>query len=100
MDGLTVRLAGSVGVSCGGSEPDGARLPGRKSRRLLALLAAHRGRTVPNEVIVEELWGEAAPLGPVPAIATLVTRLRAALGPDVIRTGPDGYRLGAVRVDL
>lgn len=58
---------------------------------------------MPTNRIVEVLWADVPPRRPAPDVATLVSRLRATLGPAVIRTGHDGYRLGTppeVRVDL
>jgi len=59
--------------------------------------------TVPAGRITEVLWGDAPPAGPAENVATLVSRLRRALGDGVIQGGRPGYRLGAapaVRVDL
>ena len=100
---MTVRLAGAFGVSRNGAPQDGALGGSRKARRLLMLLAAHRGRLVPVDRVVEVLWPERPPQRPVRDVATLVSRLRATLGPDVVVGGRAGYRLGdppAVRIDL
>ena len=102
MDGLTVRLAGAFAVT-GGGVPDHAALGSRKARLLLALLASSRGRTVPTDRIVDVLWTGQRPRRPEREVATLVSRLRAALGSTVVLGTPAGYRLGeppAVRVDL
>ncbi|MDN5861257.1 MAG: AAA family ATPase, partial [Pseudonocardia sp.] len=103
MDGPTVRLAGSFGVVRNGVPEQPSGVGSRKARALLVLLAARRGRLVPVEQIVEVLWPTAPPHRPARAVATLVSRLRAAIGPDVVLRMPQGYRLGdppAVRVDL
>ncbi len=76
---------------------------GRKARRLLALLAVHRPRTVPMFEIVDVLWDVRPPRSPEDNVATLVSRLRAAHGPSVVLGRRSGYRLGDppwVRVDL
>ena len=102
MDGVTVRLAGTFAVA-GGGAPDQATGGSRKARVLLALLAASRGRVVPIDRIVDVLWTGQRPRRPEREVATLVSRLRAALGAGVVLGAPAGYRLGdppAVRVDL
>ncbi|MDN5932776.1 MAG: AAA family ATPase, partial [Pseudonocardia sp.] len=99
MGGLTIRLAGPFAVEDG----DGPVLVGgRKSRRLLARLAAARGPVGIDE-IVADLWPGAPPRLPADSVATLVSRLRADLGPDVVLGGRPAYRLGrppAVTVDV
>ena len=67
------------------------------------LLAVHRGQVVGVDRIVEALWEDGPPRQPEQNVATLVSRLRAVLGPEVITGGRGGYRLGAppaVRVDV
>ena len=44
--------------------------------------------------IAEVLWGDRQPQRPAENVATLVSRLRAALGPGVVEGDRDGYRLG------
>ncbi|HEX4701911.1 MAG TPA: AAA family ATPase [Pseudonocardiaceae bacterium] len=103
MVGVTIRLAGSFGVVRGATEEVGAGLGSRKARRLLMLLAVDGDRTVPVDRIIDVLWADHPPQRPADNVATLVSRLRAALGPDVIAGNRDGYRLGvppAVQVDL
>lgn len=103
MGGVTVRLAGSMAVLRRGQPEDRIGLGSRKARRLLALLAVRRGHLVATSQIVEVLWAEQPPRRPVRDVATLVSRLRALLGPDVVLGGRDAYRLGsppAVTVDL
>jgi DNA-binding SARP family transcriptional activator len=78
-----------------------AQVGSRKARILLALLAVERGRLVPVDRAIEAVWGDDAPRNPIENVATLVSRLRAALGPEAIWGGRAGYRLGqAFRVDL
>jgi DNA-binding SARP family transcriptional activator len=73
----------------------------RKARTLLALLAVEHRRLVPIHRIVEVLWGCQPPQRPTENVATLVSRLRARLGRDVIFGRGTGYRLGdSVTVDL
>ena len=103
VDGITVRLAGPLGVSTGGSPERGPALGSRQARLLLGLLAARRRQLVPTDRIVAALWADLPPQRPDRAVATLVSRLRAALGTSAVLGGPGGYRLGdppGVRVDL
>ncbi|GAA3225775.1 hypothetical protein GCM10017691_14850 [Pseudonocardia petroleophila] len=98
MDGVRIRLSGSFAVEDG----DGpVVVGGRKSRRLLARLAAARGGTVAVDDLVADLWPATAPRGPADNVATLVSRLRATLGPDAVLGARPAYRLGpGVRVDV
>jgi DNA-binding SARP family transcriptional activator/tetratricopeptide (TPR) repeat protein len=98
MAGVTIRLAGPFTVVRDGAAESG--LGSRKARRLLMFLAADGSRTVPVDRIVDILWADRPPRRPADNVATLVSRLRAALGTDVIEGNRDGYRLGSVHVDL
>ncbi|GAA4560410.1 BTAD domain-containing putative transcriptional regulator [Pseudonocardia xishanensis] len=64
---------------------------GLRLRGLLARLALAPGRTVTGETLVDDLWGgEPASAN---ALQALVSRLRRALGPELVATVPGGYRL-------
>lgn len=97
---MRIRLSGSFAVEDG----DGpVVVGGRKARRLLARLAAGRGSPVGTEQIVADLWSVTPPRVPEDNVATLVSRLRAVLGTDVVLGGRPAYRLGrppAVTVDV
>lgn len=78
-----------------------AEVGSRKARTVLALLAVERFRVVSPWTIVDVVWPGPGPRRPVENVATLVSRIRAALGSDVVVGGRSGYRLGAsVRTDL
>jgi len=64
---------------------------GLRLRGLLARLALAPGRTVTAEALVDDLW-DAEPAS-ANALQALVSRLRRALGPDLVATVPGGYRL-------
>lgn len=72
-----------------------AEIRGGRQVALLALLAAHRGRRVRQDLIVEEIWGG----GPVSDATVRVTirrlrdRFEAVTGRDPIVSEPQGYRL-------
>ncbi|HEX5406724.1 MAG TPA: winged helix-turn-helix domain-containing protein [Pseudonocardiaceae bacterium] len=80
MAGVTIRLAGSFAVARDGTADSG--LDSRKARRLLTLLAVNSERRVPVDRIVDVLWSDNPPRRPADNVATLVSRLRAALGDD------------------
>ncbi|MEV4683842.1 ATP-binding protein [Streptomyces kurssanovii] len=70
--------------------PGGARL-----RALLTALALRVGRTVPANVLVDEVWEGDPPADPAGALQALVGRLRRALGPEAVALTEGGYRLCA-----
>ena len=107
---VVVRLAGTFRVHAAGAQNIGAGNIGAaatehvigspKARRLLALLAARREQVVTPDGLVDALWGDQPPERPARNVATLVSRLRAQLGADVVVGDHRGYRLGAARVDV
>ena len=106
---VVVRLAGTFRVHAAGAQNVGAGNIGAateyvigspKARRLLALLAARREQVVTPDGLVDALWGDQPPERPARNVATLVSRLRAQLGADVVVGDHRGYRLGAARVDV
>jgi DNA-binding SARP family transcriptional activator len=85
---LRLRVVGDQLVEAGGPPPRG------RATRLLGLLAAFADDEVLTDDLVEALWaGEAPPRYPSRIVASLVSRLRAALGRDRIVGGPRSYRL-------
>jgi len=101
MTDLCVRLVGAVAVGRDGSWHTGRELGSRKARTLVALLGVQRGQPACTARIVEALWGDSPPRRPAANIATMVSRLRAVVGPDVVAGGRGGYRLGdSVHTDL
>ncbi len=81
-------------------------LKGPRHRAVLARLLIARGRVVPVEVLVDDLWPD-PPAGAVGALQTFVSALRRALEPDrapraparlLVTSGP-GYALRAESVD-
>ena len=100
---VELRLAGTFRVIRDGTELAGGQIGSRKSRMLLTLLAVERPALVPVDRIVEVLWPGERPAAPEQNVATLVSRLRAALGAELIQGGRPGYRLAAgdgIVVDL
>ncbi|HEY2706078.1 MAG TPA: BTAD domain-containing putative transcriptional regulator [Candidatus Dormibacteraeota bacterium] len=68
-------------------------LPGGRAAALLRLLVLHRGEVVDVHRIVDALWTDAPPDQAPRVVASLVSRLRQALGRGRIRGGPTGYTL-------
>jgi DNA-binding SARP family transcriptional activator len=100
---VELSLAGTFRVVRDGTELAGGEIGSRKSRTLLKLLAVERPGLVPLDRIVEVLWPNERPAAPEQNVATLVSRLRAVLGADLIRGGRTGYRLAegpGIVVDL
>ena len=100
---LRVRLLGTFAVERDGVALPAAEVGSRKARTVLKILAGHRGRTVSMHSLVASLWGDASPADAAANVATLVSRLRAALGAGVIDGSRAGYRLltgSSVVVDL
>jgi DNA-binding SARP family transcriptional activator len=77
-------------------------LKGPRHRAVLARLLIARGRVVPVDLLVDDLW-ERPPAGAVAALRTFVSDLRRALEPDrlprqparLLVTAPPGYALQA-----
>ena len=100
---LELHLAGVFGVVRDGVPLADGGLRSRKARTLLKLLTVERARLVSVDRIAEVLWAGDPPAEPAQHVATLVSRLRRALGPDAIRGGRQGYQLAGdpgIVVDL
>jgi predicted ATPase/DNA-binding SARP family transcriptional activator len=68
-------------------------LPGGRRRAVLAALLVRAGRPVPAGALIDAAWGDDLPADPRPALQTVLSRLRGALGGGVLRAGPAGYML-------
>jgi DNA-binding SARP family transcriptional activator len=98
---VRVNVVGELAVLLDGVVLPSADVGSRKARTLLALLAVQRPRTLSTAAICAVLWPDRPPRRPPNNIATLVSRLRAVLGPDAVGGDRTGYQLGEnVRVDL
>lgn len=81
------------------------QIRGRRLRSLLACLLVNRNETLSSDHLLAAVWGARAPPNGSHGLASLVSRLRHALGPEVasrIETTPGGYRLcvSAEEVDV
>lgn len=90
---VLLRICGPLAALRDGRLLTGRELGSRKGRRLLGLLVVERGGLVPTDRIADLLWGARPPDDPVAGVATLVSRLRAALGDDVVAGSRPGYGL-------
>lgn len=100
---VTYRVLGSTEVVIGDLSID---LGGRLPRRLLTALLVAGSRPVPDDQLVEAVWGDRAPADPGASLQVYVSRLRQRMrhaGLDVLRRAGSAYRLvpcpGATDVD-
>jgi DNA-binding SARP family transcriptional activator len=93
-----VELCGPLVAQIGGRRVEHL-LPGRKGRQLFTCLVIAAGRPTSRDELIEAIWHADAPNDPDATFATLLTRLRGAVGRDVIRgrnelvldLGPDAW---------
>lgn len=97
--GVALRLVGRLSVVLDGVALQDKQVGSRKARTLLAVLAAEPGQR-DAEWLAARLWPEEAPKDPADNVATLVSRLRSALGLGAIVGDRAGWQLGNVEVDV
>ncbi len=90
---VLLRVLGPLTAVRGGVALTGRELSSRKGRRMLAVLLVERGGLVPADRLVDVLWPEGPPADPAAGVATLVSRLRALLGPESIAGSRAAYGL-------
>jgi DNA-binding SARP family transcriptional activator len=78
-----VQLCGAFAVELSGRRVDKA-LPGRQGRLLFAYLAVSL-QPVQRETLVDVLWGDSPPAGAAAALNVLISKVRAAVGPGLLR---------------
>lgn len=96
---VILRLLGPMSLEIDGRSVAVAR---PQVRQAITALASAAGRSASADVLIEELWPDALPVNPRKSLNVVMSRLRAALGPDdqhLVTVG-DGYRLDAVDLDL
>jgi SARP family transcriptional regulator, regulator of embCAB operon len=79
-----VQLCGTFAVELSGRRVDQA-FPGRQARLLFSYLILFRSQRVPRERLVDALWGDTPPAAAGAALNVLISKVRAAVGPDVLR---------------
>jgi DNA-binding SARP family transcriptional activator/tetratricopeptide (TPR) repeat protein len=89
-----IRLLGHFTVLHGGERMPDTAIGSRKARTLLKRLLVAGERVVSVDALAEAVWSAAPPDQPERHLATLVSRLRAALGPEVMVREGEGYRFG------
>ncbi|HEX6024498.1 MAG TPA: AAA family ATPase [Solirubrobacter sp.] len=77
-----IRLCGPLEVVIDGRP---VTAPGRQGRLLLAYLIVNRARACSRDELMELLWPRDAPADPGEALSALLSRLRRALGGDVLQ---------------
>lgn len=101
MNPVSAPRVGVLGpVTLAGGEAGGAL-----ARALVAALArggSRAGEVRPVAVLADEVWGDEPPQNPRAALQTLVSRVRASAGSDLVASAPSGYALGvpADEIDL
>ena len=88
---MEFRILGPVEALDGEGRP--LELPGGRPRALLALLLVHPAEAVSVDRVIEELWSDRLPENPQNTVQVLVSRLRKAVGPDIVLSEAGGYRL-------
>jgi predicted ATPase/DNA-binding SARP family transcriptional activator len=68
-------------------------ISGAKQRAVVGLLATNAGRVVSADRLIDELWGDDAPVNTANALQHHMSRLRRALGPEHVVARPPGYAL-------
>jgi SARP family transcriptional regulator, regulator of embCAB operon len=79
-----IQLCGRLVVELRGRGIDGS-LPSRQGRLLFAYLALNRARPVARDELIEALWPQAMPTAAPAALTVLLSKLRATVGPEVLR---------------
>lgn len=78
-----VQLCGRLVVELEGSRVE-QRLPSRQGRVLFAYLVLQRPRAVGRDELIEAVWAGATPRHHAAAVTVLLSKLRAAVGADVL----------------
>jgi DNA-binding SARP family transcriptional activator len=78
-----VQLCGHFVVELHGCRVE-RRLPSRQGRTLFAYLILQRPRAVSRDELIDAIWAGAAPKNHASALTVLLSKLRAAVGPDVL----------------
>jgi basic membrane lipoprotein Med (substrate-binding protein (PBP1-ABC) superfamily)/DNA-binding SARP family transcriptional activator len=77
-------------------------LGGRKQRAVLGALLLRAGEVVPDERLIDDVWGDDPPVSAAHGLEAYVSRLRGVLAPHgvVLLRGGGGYRLDVGRASV
>jgi DNA-binding SARP family transcriptional activator len=78
-----VQLCGQLVVELRGSRIE-QRLPSRQGRALFAYLVLARPREIGRDELIDAIWAGSPPRNHAQALTVLLSKLRGALGPDVL----------------
>ncbi len=81
---IRIHLRGELRLEVDGSRLEN-RLPGRLGRALLAYLVLNRHRPATRDELVHALWPSSTPRDPAATLSTLLSSLRRALGPGLVK---------------
>ncbi|WP_440098565.1 BTAD domain-containing putative transcriptional regulator [Streptosporangium sp. H16] len=95
--GLRFSILGPVRVWRDGDEVE---IGSPQQRLVLAVLLLAEGRTVGHGHLLDAIWGEERPRTAMGTLRTYVSRLRSALGAEVITSIGSGYALAGGTCDL
>jgi SARP family transcriptional regulator, regulator of embCAB operon len=79
-----VQLCGPFAVELAGRRVDQA-LPGRQGRLLFGHLVVSRLQRVSRDALIEALWGDSPPAAAAAALNVVISKVRAAVGPEILR---------------
>jgi predicted ATPase/DNA-binding SARP family transcriptional activator len=88
---MRIRLLGPLAVA--DADGEDVVLAGTRVRVLLAALALEAGQPVSSARLIDTLWPQEQPANPHNALQALASRLRGALGRELVAAAPTGYRL-------
>ncbi len=96
---LDFRILGPLEIAAAGHSVE---LQGPKPRALLAIMLLRANEPVPTDRLVEELWSGRPPATAAKILQGYVSRLRRALGADLVVTRPGSYelRMEPAQIDL
>ncbi len=98
MGGARVQVLGPVRVTGpGGAVVD---VPGVNGKALIVSLVLAKGAVVSVPSLIDDIWQDEPPRNARAALQTLVSRVRAVTGDELIESVAGGYRLGTDAVDL
>ena len=97
--GLHITLLGSLQLIGADGDLLSTNL-GRREREVVTLLALNASRVVALSRLVDELWPGEPPDSAANAVQVYVSRIRKAIGPDIVVRSGSGYRLAVDPADV